>query len=40
MINRINIKNFKCFSDATIDLRNINVLTGVNAAGKSTVIQA
>lgn len=40
MISRINIKNFKCFSDITMDLTDINVLTGVNAAGKSTIIQA
>lgn len=40
MIDKLHIKNFKCFSNATIDLNGINILTGVNAAGKSTIIQA
>lgn len=40
MIDRIDIKNFKCFSDAKIELNAINIFTGVNAAGKSTAIQA
>lgn len=40
MIDRIDIKNFKCFPEATIRLKDINVFTGVNAAGKSTIIQA
>lgn len=36
----INIKNFKCFKDETINFRNLTVLAGGNGAGKSTVIQS
>lgn len=40
MINSIRIKNFKCFEDTEIAFENVNVLTGLNGVGKSTVIQA
>lgn len=34
------LKNFKCFQHQRIDFRPLTLLTGVNSAGKSTVIQA
>lgn len=40
MLNIINLENFKCFSDVSLELGNITVLAGANAAGKSSVIQA
>lgn len=41
MIKEIHLKNFKCFKDATtIPLSKINILTGVNGRGKSTVLQS
>ena len=40
MINRLRIENYKCFSDVDIHLSDLNVLTGENSSGKSSVIQA
>lgn len=40
MIQSIRLEHFKCFENASIELRNLTVLTGSNASGKSTVIQA
>lgn len=40
MISRLELKNFKCFENLKIDLKNVNIFTGVNGVGKSTVIQA
>jgi predicted ATPase len=40
MIRSARIKNFKCFVDSTIHLRNLTVLCGKNSAGKSSAIQA
>lgn len=39
MIDYIKLLNFKCFSQATIKMNQLTVLTGANASGKSTVIQ-
>lgn len=39
MIDTISATNFKCFPWLSLDLRPLTVLTGVNGAGKSTVIQ-
>lgn len=36
----INIRGFKCFTEKQIELNNLTVLTGANASGKSSVIQA
>ena len=36
----IKIKGFKCFVESNIDLNNITLLTGANASGKSSVVQA
>jgi predicted ATPase len=39
-MDRISLHNFKCFKDKDIDIRKLTVFAGVNASGKSTVIQA
>lgn len=36
----ITIKGFKCFVDSTFELNKMTLLTGANASGKSSVIQA
>ena len=40
MFKKFRIKNFKCFVDNEFELGNMTVFTGVNAVGKSSVIQA
>lgn len=40
MIDHIRLKNFKCFRDETIRFSGLTVLSGLNGAGKSSVIQA
>jgi predicted ATPase len=41
MISKLLLKNFKLFKEETvIPLSNINLLTGINGRGKSTVLQA
>ncbi|MEA3285654.1 MAG: AAA family ATPase [Synergistota bacterium] len=40
MLEKIKIKNFKCFRDISLPLTYLNVLTGPNSGGKSTVLQA
>lgn len=40
MLEAITLTNFKCFQRQRIDFRPLTLLTGVNSAGKSTVIQA
>lgn len=40
MIKNLRLKNFKCFEELEMDLRNVNVFTGVNGMGKSTIIQS
>jgi predicted ATPase len=40
MIEEIRVQNFKSFGDTTISLSNLNLLTGINGVGKSTLIQA
>lgn len=39
MLNEIRIENFKCFDQMVLPLKNINILTGINGMGKSTIIQ-
>lgn len=39
MIRRIKADNFKCFEHIDIGLSNLNLLSGVNSMGKSTLIQ-
>ena len=40
MIKTMELINFKCFSHAELELRNLTILSGANATGKSSVIQA
>lgn len=40
MINTLEIKNFKCLDDESFDFGKLNIITGVNSSGKSSVIQA
>lgn len=41
MIVRLEIRNFKCFKDAqSFPLRKVNLFTGYNGRGKSTVLQS
>lgn len=39
MIRKIKVKNFKCFEEMSVECRELNLLTGVNGMGKSTMIQ-
>lgn len=40
MLKKISLGNFKCFENIDIPLQKVNVLTGINGMGKSTVIQS
>ncbi|MFA9377001.1 MAG: DUF3696 domain-containing protein [Lachnotalea sp.] len=40
MINRLLVENFKCFTKLELEMSNLNVLSGINGMGKSTMIQA
>ena len=41
MLSEITLSNFKCFKETTtFPLANINLLTGINGRGKSSVLQA
>lgn len=40
MINKIEINNFKCFKNVSMQLRQLNVLCGINSGGKSSIIQS
>ncbi|MDE6409384.1 MAG: DUF3696 domain-containing protein [Muribaculaceae bacterium] len=40
MIRTIDLKNFKCFEQESLRVRPLTVITGGNAAGKSSIIQA
>lgn len=40
MIKKLSLKNFKCFQSLELDFSNVNILTGINGMGKSTVIQS
>ena len=40
MINKIKLENFKCFKNIEIELSALNLLTGLNGTGKSTITQA
>lgn len=40
MITALGVSNFKCFSSLEVEFRPLTVITGVNGAGKSTVLQA
>lgn len=40
MIQKVSLSNFKCFEKMECELKNVNILTGLNGMGKSTVIQS
>jgi len=40
MIKKIHLKNFKCFKNSTFQCQNLNLLTGINSMGKSSLIQS
>jgi predicted ATPase len=40
MIKSLSLHNFKCFKERTFALGQLTLLTGLNSAGKSTVLQA
>lgn len=40
MINRLEIKNFKCFKEQLFEFAPLTIFCGANSAGKSTAIQA
>ncbi len=40
MLKSLTIKNFKCFENQSISVRNLTLLSGLNGMGKSTVLQA
>lgn len=40
MITRIDLRHFKCFETLRLPLRSLTLLSGVNASGKSSVLQA
>ena len=40
MIEQVNLYNFKCFEELHLPLRKLTLLSGTNASGKSSVIQA
>ena len=40
MLTHVEISNFKAFSELSLALRQLTILTGVNSAGKSSIIQA
>lgn len=39
MIKKISVKNFKCLKDNKFPCNNLNILTGMNGMGKSSLIQ-
>lgn len=39
MIRKIEMSNFKCFESVSLDLSNLNLLSGINSMGKSTIVQ-
>lgn len=40
MIREVKVKNFKCFEKMAVEFKELNLFTGVNGMGKSTLIQA
>ncbi len=40
MIKNLTIKNFKAHSDTPLELKNLNILSGINGVGKSSVFQS
>lgn len=40
MLEKIKLKNFRCFEDYTVEFNKFNVMVGKNNSGKSTIIDA
>lgn len=40
MINKISLRNIKCFAKQDLSFAGLNILTGINGVGKSTIIQS
>lgn len=40
MISELSLRNFKCYKKVDIKFSKVNILTGTNSSGKSTIIQA
>jgi len=40
MLQRLHLKNFKCFDELEIGFSNLNLLVGTNSSGKSSIIQS
>ena len=40
MLKNIYLENFKCFDEIHLELSKLNVLSGINSMGKSTIIQS
>ncbi|MGF6907112.1 DUF3696 domain-containing protein [Fusobacterium sp. PH5-44] len=40
MITKLNLSNFKCFQALDINFGKLNLLTGINSSGKSSIIQS
>lgn len=40
MIEKFQIRNYKCFSELSLSMKRMNILTGANATGKFSVIQS
>lgn len=40
MVRGLGLRNFKCFEELKLDFSEINILTGLNGVGKSTVMQS
>ena len=40
MLNQLDLKQFKCFKELHLPLQPLTLLTGLNASGKSSVLQA
>ena len=40
MIERMKLKNFKCFEELDLMLHKLNVFSGLNGMGKSTIMQS
>jgi predicted ATPase len=40
MVQRLRLRNFRSFKDATIELRPLNIVVGANASGKTNLVHA
>ncbi|MCX8640198.1 DUF3696 domain-containing protein [Gilliamella sp. B3172] len=40
MLSSIKLKNFKCYQNIDLELKNLNIFCGINSSGKSAIIQS